>query len=93
MCALGYFPTQLEITNMTNEAAGFFGFWVLGLGGAGGDHDGRICKSDARQMCLYLKVKYSKFAETGEYVERWLLEQWGFLPSLLSCKETPSMAG
>ena len=21
MCALGYFPTQLEITNMTNEAA------------------------------------------------------------------------
>lgn len=34
MCALGYFPTQLEITNMTNE------------------------------------VKYSKFGEQGEYVNR-----------------------
>jgi len=34
MCALGYFPTQLEIKNMTNE------------------------------------VRYSKFSETGEYVDR-----------------------
>mmetsp|Transcript_33344 Transcript_33344/g.76047 ORF Transcript_33344/g.76047 Transcript_33344/m.76047 type:complete len:937 (+) Transcript_33344:90-2900(+) len=34
MCALGYFPTKLEIRNMTNE------------------------------------VKYSKFGETGEYIDR-----------------------
>ena len=34
MCALGYFPTQLEIKNMTNE------------------------------------VRYSRFSETGEYVDR-----------------------
>ena len=40
-----------------------------------------------------LKVKYSKFAETGEYVERWLVEQRGVLLSNHSHREAPSMAG